>query len=161
MRSIRYKGKLVVATAIAAVLGLASPAAADETTTTVTATPQTTTAGSPVHLQAQVACSSNPGGGLGVTFFDGSTELIPTVHVGADGRADYTTTFTPGTHIITATYNGNGNGNGSCAASSATTTVQVTSAPTPPIPTPTGCFLLCGLFGFSTGNINIHNNINT
>ncbi|MFE0349047.1 Ig-like domain-containing protein [Streptomyces griseoluteus] len=158
MRSIRCRGKLVVAAALTAVLGLASPAAAVASTTTVTATPQFTTAGSPVHLQALVTCSSNPSGGLGVTFFDGSTEL-PTVPVGADGQAGYTTTFTPGTHTITATYNGNGNGG--CDASHSTTTVQVTSAPTPPIPTPTGCLLLCGLFGFATGDINIHNNINT
>ncbi|MFF9373257.1 Ig-like domain-containing protein [Streptomyces griseoluteus] len=156
MRSIRCRGRLVVAAALAAVLGTASPAAAVASTTTVTATPQSTTEGSPVHLQAVVACSSDPGGGLGVTLFDGSTELT-TVPVGADGRADYTTTFSAGAHNITAAYNGNGD----CDASHATTTVQVTSAPIPPAPTPSGCLLLCGLFGFATGDINIHNNINT
>jgi hypothetical protein len=156
VRSIRCRGKLVVAAALAAVLGLASPAAAVASTTTVTATPQSTTEGSPVHLQAMVACSSDPSGGLGVTLFDGSTELT-TVPVGADGRADYTTTFTAGTHNIIAAYNGNGD----CDASNSATTVQVTSAPTPPAPIPTGCLLLCGLFGFTTGDINIHNNINT
>ncbi|MFB7779510.1 Ig-like domain-containing protein [Streptomyces bauhiniae] len=156
MRSIRCRGKLVVAAALAAVLGLASPAAAVASTTTVTATPQSTTEGSPVHLQATVVCSSDPSGGLGVTLFDGATELT-TVPVGADGHADYTTTFTAGTHNITAAYNGNGD----CDASNGTTTVQITSAPTPPTPTPSGCLLLCGLFGFATGDINIHNNINT
>ncbi|MEU0009245.1 Ig-like domain-containing protein [Streptomyces sp. NPDC006314] len=134
MRTTRDRGMLVTATALAAVLGLASPAAAVPSSTTVTATPQSTTAGSPVHLQATVTCASDPSGGLGMTFFDGG-DLLVTVPVAPNGQADYTATFPAGSHTITAAYNGNG----TCDASHSTTTVEVTTAPTPPGPVPGAC----------------------
>lgn len=155
MKAHRCRGKLVIATALAAVLALATPAAAVTSTTTVTAAPQSTVANSPVHLQATVSCASDPSGGLGVTFFDGGT-LLTTVPVAANGQTDYTAAFAAGTHTITAVYNGNG----TCDASNGTTTVEVTSSPTPP-GTPFGlCLLACGgLINFTTGDINIHNTI--
>ncbi|WP_329468355.1 Ig-like domain-containing protein [Streptomyces sp. NBC_01431] len=149
MRITRGRGTLVITTALAAVVGLASSAAAVASNTTVTATPQTTTAGSLVQLHASVGCQSDPGGGLGVTFFDGGN-LLATVPVTASGQADFSTTFTVGTHTITASYNGNE----TCDASSSTTTVEATTAPTPPSTTPGFCLLACGgLINFTTGNI--------
>ncbi|MFF4582152.1 Ig-like domain-containing protein [Streptomyces sp. NPDC001389] len=149
MRITRGRGSLVVTTALAAVLGLASSAAAASSSTTVTATPQTATAGSPVQLHASVGCESDPGGGLGVTFFDGGN-LLATVPVTPSGQADFSTTFTAGTHTITAAYNGNE----TCDASSGATTVQATAAPIPPSTTPGFCLLACGgLINFTTGNI--------
>lgn len=155
MRITPPRGRLVVATALAAVLGLASPAWAVASSTTVTATPQTAQVGASVQLAATVDCPADPTGGLGVTFFDGANEL-DTVPVNANGQATYTTTFsTGGSHTVTAAYNGNTE----CDASNNTTTVQVTSAPTPPGPTPGFCLLVCGgLINFSVGDIN--NNIN-
>ncbi|MFG2359116.1 Ig-like domain-containing protein [Streptomyces sp. NPDC048521] len=151
MRITPRKGRLVTVAALAAVLGLASPAWAVPSNTTVTATPQTAEVGTPVQLEATVDCPADPTGGLGVTFFDGST-LLDTVPVGANGQADYTATFTTtGTHTITAAYNGNAQ----CDASNNTTTVQVTSAPTPPGPPSGLCLLACGaLINFSVGDIN-------
>ncbi|MGW1555225.1 Ig-like domain-containing protein [Streptomyces sp. NPDC002144] len=149
MRITPRRGRLVVATALAAVLGLASPAWAVASSTTVTAIPASAVVGSPVLLTATVDCTADPSGGLGVTFFDGPT-LLDTVPVSVDGQASYTTTFTTtGSHDITAAYNGNAE----CDASSSTTTVQVT--PLAPGPTPGGCFLLCnGLINFSVSNSN-------
>lgn len=151
------RGRLVVATALAAVLGLASPAWAVPSSTTVTATPQSAQVGASVLLAATVDCPADPTGGLGVTFFDGSTEL-GTVLVNANGQASYNTTFTTvGSHTVTAAYNGTSE----CDASNSTTTVQVTSAPTPPNPSPGFCLLACGgLINFSTGDINNTVNIN-
>ncbi|MFJ2419971.1 Ig-like domain-containing protein [Streptomyces brevispora] len=151
MRITPRRGRLVVATALAAVLGLASPAWAVSSTTTVTATPQSAAVGTPVQLAATVDCAADPTGGLGVTFFDGG-DLLDTVPVNANGQASYTGPFTTaGSHTITAAYNGNTE----CAASNNTTTVQVTSAPTSPGPTPGFCFLACGgLINFSVGDIN-------
>lgn len=142
------RGKLVIATALTAVLGLATPAEAVASSTTVVATPQSTAVGAPVQLTATVTCTGDPSGGLGMTFFDGSNQLN-TVPVAADGQAIYSTTFsTVGTHTITAAYNGNG----TCDASNGTTTVQVTTAPTQP---PGFCLLTCGgLIGFNVGDIN-------
>ncbi|MFJ1616800.1 MULTISPECIES: Ig-like domain-containing protein [unclassified Streptomyces] len=155
MRITQRRGKLVVATALATVLGLASPAWAVSSSTTVTATPQSAEVGTAVQLQATVDCPADPTGGLGVTFFDGSDEL-GTVLVNANGQAGYTATFTTaGAHTITAAYNGNAE----CDASNNTTTVQVTSAPNPPGPTPGFCLLACGgLINFSVGDIT--NNVN-
>ncbi|MER5506115.1 Ig-like domain-containing protein [Streptomyces sp. NPDC002766] len=154
MRTTPRRGRLVVATALAAVLGLASPAWAVASSTTVTAIPASAVVGSSVLLTATVDCTADPSGGLGVTFFDGPT-LLDTVPVGADGQAGYTATFTTaGPHNITAAYNGNAE----CDASSATTTVQVT--PPAPGPTPGGCFLLCnGLINFSVSDSN-NNTVN-
>lgn len=144
-----------MATALAAVLGLASPAAAVASTTTVTATPQSTTVGTPVELEATVTCTADPSGGLGVTFFDGS-DLLATVPVSATGQATYTATFTAGSHTITAAYNGNG----ACDASNNTTTVDVAASPTPP---PESCLLVCGGVVNFFGDVTNHestNNIN-
>lgn len=151
MRITPRRGRLVVAAALAAVLGLASPAWAVPSSTTATATPQSGEVGTPVQLAATVDCPADPTGGLGVTFFDGG-DLLDTVPVNANGQAGYTATFTTaGSHTITAAYNGNAE----CDASSNTTTVQVTSAPTPPVPTPGFCLLACGgLIDFSVGDIN-------
>ncbi|MFD3945275.1 Ig-like domain-containing protein [Streptomyces sp. NPDC058579] len=145
------RGRLVVATAMAAVLGLASPAWAVPSETTVTATPQTAQVGATVQLTATVDCTGDPTGGVGMTFFAGTDDL-DTVPVNANGQASITTTFnTVGPHTITASYNGNSE----CDASNSTTTVQVTAAPTPPDPTPGLCLLACGgLINFSTGDIN-------
>ncbi|MDX3683418.1 Ig-like domain-containing protein [Streptomyces sp. AK04-4c] len=150
MRITPRRGRLVVATALAAVLGLASPAWAVPSSTTVTATPQSAEVGTQVQLAATVDCPADAAGGLGVTFFDGNI-LLDTVPVNANGQASHTTTFTTvGSHTITAAYNGTAE----CDASSSTTTVQVTSAPTPPGPTPGFCLLACGgLINFSTGDI--------
>lgn len=151
MRITPRRGRLVVATALAAVLGLASPAWAVSSSTTVTATPQSAEVSTPVQLAATVDCPADATGGLGVTFFDGG-DLLGTVLVNANGQAGYTATFTTaGSHTITAAYNGNAE----CDASNGTTTVQVTSAPTPPDPTPGFCLLACGgLIAFSVGDIN-------
>ncbi|MCW8216661.1 MULTISPECIES: Ig-like domain repeat protein [Streptomyces] len=156
MRITPRKARLVVATSLAAVLGLASPAWAVPSSTTVTASPQSTEVNTPVQLAATVDCPADPTGGLGVTFFDGG-DLLDTVPVNANGQAGYTATFTTtGTHTITAAYNGNAD----CDASNNTTTVQVTAAPTPPAPTPGMCFLACGgLIGFTMGDVT--NNINS
>lgn len=145
--------------ALAAVVGLASPAAAAvNSTTTVTASPPAANVGVPVTLTATVTCDADPTGGLGVTFFDGG-DILNTVPVNGDGQAGHTSAFTTtGTHTITAAYNGNDN----CFASSNTTTVVVSAvpAPVPPAPPANGfCLLACGsdLIGFTVGNIN--NNI--
>ncbi|MFC4505128.1 MULTISPECIES: Ig-like domain-containing protein [Streptomyces] len=141
--------------ALAAVVGLASPAAAAvNSTTTVTASPPAANVGVPVTLTATVTCDAAPGGGLGVTFFDGG-DILNTVPVSANGQAGHTTAFTTtGTHTITAAYNGNDN----CFASSNTTTVVVSAVPVTPTPPANGfCFLVCGLIGFTVGDIN--NNI--
>ncbi|MEU9091603.1 Ig-like domain-containing protein [Streptomyces sp. NPDC048428] len=145
------RGRLVVATALAAVLGMASPAWAVSSGTTVTATPQTAEVGTSVQLTATVDCPADPTGGLGVTFFDGDV-LLATVPVNANGLAGQTASFTTaGSHTITATYNGNAE----CDASHNTVTVQVTSTPTPPDPAPGFCLLACGgLITFSVGDIN-------
>ncbi|WP_329079010.1 Ig-like domain-containing protein [Streptomyces niveus] len=155
MRSTPRRGRLVVATALAAVLGMASPAWAAPSSTTVTATPQSAQVGTSVQLAATVDCPGDPSGGLGMTFFDGGDEL-DTVPVNANGQANYTTTFnTTGSHTITAAYNGNGE----CDASHNTATVQVTSAPNPPGSPGGFCLLACGgLINFSVGNI--HNPVN-
>jgi hypothetical protein len=133
-------------------LGLASPAAAAEpSTTTVTASPSAANVGASVELTATVTCSADPSGGLGVTFFDGG-DVLNTVPVGADGQAEYTTAFTtPGTHTITAAYNGNDD----CFASHGVTTVAVSTAPVPPTtPGSGGCLLACqGLINFTVGDI--------
>jgi hypothetical protein len=146
---------MVVGTALATVLGLASPAWAVSSSTTVTATPQSAEIGTAVQLQATVDCPADPTGGLGVTFFDGGDEL-DTVPVNANGQASYTATFTTvGAHTITAAYNGNAE----CDASNNTTTIQATSAPNPPSPIPGFCLLACGgLINFSVGDIT--NNVN-
>ncbi|MFJ7182411.1 Ig-like domain-containing protein [Streptomyces massasporeus] len=152
MRITPRKGRLVVATTLAALLGLVSPAWAASSTTAVTATPQSTTLGSPVQLQATITCPGDPTDGLGVTFFDDST-LLDTVTVNANGQASLTATFTTtGTHTITAAYNGNSE----CDASSATTSVQVAPLPTPPSGTPGLCLLACnGLISFTNVNGNL------
>lgn len=142
--------------ALAAVVGLASPAAAAaDSTTTVTASPSAANVGVSVTLTATVTCDADPSGGLGVTFFDGGN-LLDTVPVSGSGQAQHRAAFTTtGTHTITAAYNGNDN----CFASSNTTTVVVSAAPVPPAPPANGfCLLACGgLIGFTTGDIN--NNI--
>ncbi|CAM5257140.1 Ig-like domain-containing protein [Streptomyces hirsutus] len=145
--------------ALAAVVGLASPAAAAvDSTTTVTASPSAADVGVPVTLTATVTCDADPSGGLGVTFFDGG-DILNTVPVGADGQAEHTTAFsTTGTHTITAAYNGNDN----CFASNNTTTVVVSAVPVPPTPPANGpCLLACdGLINFTVGDIN-SNNVNS
>ncbi len=150
------RARWAVAAALTAALGLASPAWAVASSTTVTATPPSAEVNTPVQLQATVDCPADPTGGLGVTFFDGG-DLLDTVPVNANGQAAYTATFTTtGSHTITAAYNGNTD----CDASNDTTTVQVTAAPTPPAPptpSPGLCFLVCGGFinvGDITTNVN-------
>lgn len=144
---------LVVAVAAATVLSLApSAAAADPSSTTVQATPSSAATGQLVTLDATVTCSSDPSGGLGVSFFDGP-DLLATAPVSADGHSSLTTGFTTtGTRTITAAYNGDD----SCSASSGTTTVTVSQAPSRPAGNP-GC-LLCGLIDFHVGDI--HNEVN-
>lgn len=151
-------GSLVAMAALATVVGLATPAAAADSSTTVQASPSTVDVGDPVTLTATVTCAEDPSPGLGVTFFDGP-DTLSTVEVSPSGQAALTETFDViGTHTITAAYNGNGG----CGASNTTTTVTVTEAPTPPTPPrPSPCILLCdglGLISFHTGDI--HNEIN-
>ncbi|MFC4494870.1 Ig-like domain-containing protein [Streptomyces ovatisporus] len=136
-----------VVTALVAVVAFATPAAAQEpSTTTVQAVPASVAVGAPVELVATVSCPNDPSGGLGVTFFDGG-EILATVPVGADNTATHTATFdTAGTRTITAAYNGNGE----CFASNDTTTVTVSESPTPPTPPLAPC--ACG----GVYNINIH-----
>ncbi|WP_406458698.1 Ig-like domain-containing protein [Streptomyces sp. NBC_00876] len=147
------KAGLVVAVAAATLLSFApSAAAADQSSTTVQAIPSPAATGQLVTLDARVTCNSDPSGGLGVSFFDGS-DLLATAPVSADGHSSLTTGFTTtGAHTITAAYNGDD----SCSASSATTTVTVSQAPSPPANNP-GC-LLCGLIDFHVGDI--HNEVN-
>ncbi|MEU3220605.1 Ig-like domain-containing protein [Streptomyces sp. NPDC006971] len=144
--------KTALFTALAAVIALGTPAAAqDLSTTTVVASPTTTAVGSPVTLTATISCPEDPSGGLGVTFFDGP-DLLATVPVGSNGVAVYSATFaTEGAHAITAAYNGND----VCAASNDETTVMVSSTPTPPT-TPAGwCAFVCGsLINFTVGDMN-------
>jgi hypothetical protein len=144
--------KLAPVAAVAAVVTFASSAlAAVPSTTTVQANPSSATVGQTVTLTADVTCSEDPTGGLGVTFFDGG-DILDTVPVDASGRAQYAASFaTTGTHTITAAYNGNDN----CGASNDETDVTVSSAPTPPTPPSGGfCLLVCGsLVGFTTGDI--------
>ena len=148
MRTAKSRGKLVIGAALAAVLGFASPAAAVGSTTTVTATQFSTTLGTVVRLQATVACASDPGDGMGVTFWDGVNDL-GTVSVGSDGQASQFALFTTGTHTVTATYNGNG----TCDASTGVTTVEVAAAPTPPDQPPL-CLLTCvGRIRINEGHI--------
>lgn len=115
--------------AVAAVVGLATPAAAAEpSSTTVQANPSSVTTGASVTLNGEVSCAADPSRDEGVTFWDGS-EILATVPVASDGSASYTTQFdSEGAHTITAAYNGNSN----CDASNGTTTVQVSSRPAPP-----------------------------
>lgn len=139
--------------ALAAVVGLASPAAAaDPSSTTVTASPAAATVGENVTLTATVSCPGDPSPGLGMTFFDGG-DTLTTVPVSAGGQAQYTTAFsTTGTHTITAAYNGNDN----CSASNNTTNVEVSSVAPPPS-SGGSCLLVCsGLFGFKVGDIHQH-----
>ncbi|MGY3064526.1 hypothetical protein ACVWZD_008848 [Streptomyces sp. TE3672] len=161
----RRQGTLIATAALAAVVGLATPAVAADSSTTVQASPSTATVGRPVTLTATVTCPEDPTGGLGVTFFDGG-DTLDTVPVDASGHATLPTSFSAtGTHTITAAYNGNQVGDEGCGASSGTTTVTLTESPTPPNPSP--CLLLCtptlgtSLINFSTGNItnNIGNEI--
>lgn len=138
----------MTAVALATVVATAAPAAAVASTTSVTASPTVTAVGGPVRLTATVTCTSDPSGGLGVSFFDGG-DLLTTVPVSATGRARHTVYFTtPGTHTITAAYNGNG----ACDASSSTTTVAVSTSPVPP---PSGhCSRPCGgLLGWVVGGL--------
>ncbi|WP_392895699.1 Ig-like domain repeat protein [Streptomyces sp. LN699] len=146
----------MVAVAAATVLSIApSAAAADPSSTTVQATPSSATTGQLVTLDATVTCSSDPSGGLGVSFFDGP-DLLATAAVSADGHSSLTTGFTTtGTHTITAAYNGDDG----CSASNDTTTVTVSQAPAPPANTPS-C-LLCGLIDFNVGDINNKVNVNS
>jgi hypothetical protein len=143
--------RLAPVAAVAAVVTFASSAAAAvPSTTTVQASPSSATVGQTVTLTADVTCTADPTGGLGVTFFDGG-DILDTVPVDASGDAQYVATFTTtGSHDITAAYNGNDN----CGASNAETTVTVSSAPTPPEPYGS-CLLACGsgLFGFEVGEI--------
>ncbi|MFF3613589.1 Ig-like domain-containing protein [Streptomyces sp. NPDC002580] len=152
----RKAGLMVAAAAAATVLSLApSAAAADQSSTTVQATPSSATTGQLVTLDATVTCSSDPSGGLGVSFFDGS-ELLATAPVSPAGHSSLTTGFTTtGTHTITATYNGDD----TCGASYSTTTVTVSQAPAPPADRP-GC-LLCGLIDFHVGDIRNEVNVNS
>jgi hypothetical protein len=149
VRTAKSRGKLVIGAALAAVLGLASPAAAVGSTTTVTATQFSTALGTAVQLQAAVACDSDPSADMGVTFWDGADELA-TVSVGPDGKASQFALFTTGTHKVTAAYSGNG----TCDASSGSTTVEVTAATTPPGQPPL-CLLTCGggLISINEGDI--------
>lgn len=143
--------------ALAAVVGLATPAVAvEDSSTTVQVSPASPTVGQSVVLTATVSCPGDPSGGVGMTFFDGDV-LLDTVGVGANGVAAYTTTFTTtGTHLITAAYNGNDN----CFASNNDTVVTV--AQTPPPPDQPCLLVLCGtltnLVDFTVGDI--HNEIN-
>lgn len=114
--------------AIAAVVGVASPAAAAvDSTTTLQVSPVTAAVRAPVQLTATVVCAGDPSGinDVGMTFFDGG-DILQTVPVAPNGLATYTAKFqTAGVHTITAAYNGNAN----CFASHAEATVTVTEAP--------------------------------
>lgn len=136
--------------ALAVVLAAATPTAAALSSTSVTASPSSATVSSPVQLAASVTCDSDPGGGLGMSFFGGG-DLLSTVPVAANGQATYPASFTTaGTHTITAAYDGNG----ARDASNSTTTVQVSSSPTSPPSQPGLCPLGCGsLIGFVVGDI--------
>lgn len=134
---------MAIPAAMAAVVAVASPAAAAQSGTTVQATPQTAAIGQSVGLTATVTCAEDPSGGLGMTFFDGG-DILATVLVGADGGAAYTASFaSAGAHTITAAYNGNPN----CSASNGSTTVEVSVLPTLP------CLLLCGSGGVVDYNV--------
>jgi hypothetical protein len=122
--------------ALAGLLVFAPQASAQpfaNSSTDLVASPAAATVGESVGLNATVTCPGfTPGGGLGVTFFDGPN-LLETVLVGAGGQATLTTSFaTEGDHEITAAFNGTND----CGASNDTATVEVSAAPTPPTPTP-------------------------
>jgi hypothetical protein len=147
---------MVACASVAAVVALASPAAAAVgSSTAVQATPSPATVGRLVQLTATVTCADDPSGGLGVTFSDG-TDNIGTIDVDSAGHTTLNTAFTTtGTHEITAAYNGNTN----CGASFTTLDVTVSDAPPPPPPPDNGggCLLCDSLIGFHTGDI--HNTL--
>lgn len=79
--------------------------------------------------------------------------MLATAPVGPSGQAVLATSFTtPGSHLITAAYNGDEN----CYASNDTTTVEISDAP-PPTPPSGG---LISFDNFANGNTfsNIGNN---
>jgi Big-like domain-containing protein len=149
-----WKAWKTVTFAALAVSVFASPAAAAElSTTTVQASPSQVTTGQLVNLSATVTCAGDPGGGLGMTFFDGPA-ILATTPVSSDGKSSYTATFTSiGTHTITAAYNGNNN----CNASTNTTTIEVSATLTPPTPPNLPCYPCNGIVNFTTGDI--HNEV--
>ncbi|UWE08554.1 Ig-like domain-containing protein [Actinacidiphila bryophytorum] len=155
LRKLRNTWKPATLAAFAAVLVLASPAAAVDSSTSLAVSPAAPVVDQAVTLAATVTCGADPSGGLGVTFFDGA-ELLATVPVGTDGSAALRTTFdTTGAHTIVAAYNGDDD----CSASNDQTTVTVSEAPPPPTQPSGLCLLACsGLFGFQTGDI--HNEVN-
>jgi hypothetical protein len=98
------------------------------TTATLTASPTTATAGTPVALTAVVKETSGSGVPTGtVTFLDG-TATLGTGALDATGTAAYNATaLAAGTHSLTASYGGDANNAGS---TSAVVTVTINAAPT-------------------------------
>ena len=113
---------------------------------TVTTGSVTSTPISPVSFGAALTLNASftpPAGGTltgNVTFFDGATQLNATGVVIASGLANYTLTtpLTPGSHSITATYNGDANFNAFTTAiytlsvSATTTTTTLTPSTSSP-----------------------------
>lgn len=93
------------------------------TTTSVVLSSYSTLYGQSVTVTASVASPSTLGETGTVSFFDGSTLLGTTPVSGA--RAQFTTsTWSPGTHTISAQYNGDANFVGSATTQSQTLTVS-------------------------------------
>jgi hypothetical protein len=98
---------------------------ADSTTTTISASPGSPTAGAVITLTAQVSSTSGVPFG-GASFFDGSTYL-GTSGLQSNGTATYSTaSLSAGTHTFTAAFNANGP---FAASTSASQTVTVSNAP--------------------------------
>jgi hypothetical protein len=79
------------------------------TTTSVTSTPDPSISGQLVTITAKVAHFNGSAPTGTVSFFDGTTELCTVPLSGSTGEANFqTSALSPGTHRITAQYNGSG-----------------------------------------------------
>jgi hypothetical protein len=100
------------------------------TTTTLSATPSSATAGTAVNLSATVAEVGGTGVPTGaVTFKDGTTSLGSMTLNGTAIAVFTTSTLTVGAHSITAAYGGDA-ANGSSTSTAASVTVTAPAAPT-------------------------------
>jgi predicted thioesterase len=96
------------------------------TSISLAAIPNPAPAGSAVQLTAQVSSLSGVPNGA-VTFYDGTTAL-ETRTVGSDGIASLGTTFTSGTHSLSASYAANGMWGGSSSGLTVTSNVAGSSS---------------------------------
>ena len=117
-------GKPDLVAGSAVLLNLGAPATLIPTTTALTASSTTITAGTNVTLTATVSASSTPSGN--VTFYDGTTALA-TTGLNSSGVATYSTSaLSVGTHTVTASFAA---GSTFAGSTSSAVTITVTSLP--------------------------------